>query len=45
MQALINAFYKTLRWIATATTDEIIDAVPSDYFLGDRAIYVKAAES
>lgn len=42
MQALVNAFYKTLKWIATATTDEIVNSVPEDYFLGDRAIYVKA---
>jgi NitT/TauT family transport system substrate-binding protein len=45
MQALVNAFYKTLRWIATATTDEIVDAVPADYFLGERAIYVKALKA
>jgi NitT/TauT family transport system substrate-binding protein len=45
MQALVNAFYKTLRWIATATTDEIIDTVPTDYFLGDRAIYAQALKA
>jgi NitT/TauT family transport system substrate-binding protein len=45
MQALVNAFYKTLRWIATATTDEIVDTVPVDYFLGDRAIYVEALKA
>ena len=45
MQALVNAFYKTLKWIATATTDEIVDTVPADYFLGDRAIYVKALKA
>ena len=45
MQALVNAFYKTLKWIATATTDEIVDTVPSDFFLGDRAIYVKALKA
>jgi NitT/TauT family transport system substrate-binding protein len=45
MQALVNAFYKTLRWIATATTDEIVDTVPADYFLGDREIYVKALKA
>ena len=44
-QAVVNAFYKTLRWIATATTDEIVDTVPTDYFLGDRAIYVKALKA
>jgi len=42
VQALVNAFYKTLKWIATATTDEIVDTLPADYFLGDRDIYVKA---
>ena len=45
MQALVNASYKTLRWIATATTDEIVNTVPTDYFLGDRAIYVKALKA
>ena len=45
MQALVNALYKTLRWIATATTDEIVDTVPTDYFLGDRAIYVEALKA
>jgi len=45
MQALVNAFYKTLRWIATATTDEIVNTLPADYFLGDREIYVKALKA
>jgi NitT/TauT family transport system substrate-binding protein len=42
IQALVNAFYKTLKWIATATTDEIVNTVPQEYFFGDRDIYVKA---
>jgi NitT/TauT family transport system substrate-binding protein len=45
MQALVNAFYKTLKWIATATTDEIVDTIPAEYFLGDRAIYVRALKA
>ena len=45
MQGIVNAFYKTLRWIATATTDEIVDTVPNEYFLGDRAVYVKALKA
>ena len=45
MQALVNAFYKTLRWIATATTDEIVNIIPADYYLGDREIYVKALKA
>jgi NitT/TauT family transport system substrate-binding protein len=36
VQALVSAFYKTLKWIATATTDEIVNTVPRDYFLDDR---------
>ena len=32
MQALVTAFYKTLKWIATATTDEIVDTVPIGLF-------------
>jgi NitT/TauT family transport system substrate-binding protein len=45
MQALVNAFYKTLKWIATATTDEIVASAPQEYFLGDRDIYVTALRS
>src|SRR6266566_3216376 len=45
VQALVTAFYKTLKWIATATTDEVVDTIPADYFLGDRAIYVKALKA
>jgi NitT/TauT family transport system substrate-binding protein len=45
MQALVNAFYKTLKWMATATTDEIVSTVPPAYFLGDRDIYLKALRS
>jgi len=45
IQALVNAFYKTLKWIATATTDEIVDTIPIEYFLGDRAIYAKALKA
>jgi NitT/TauT family transport system substrate-binding protein len=42
IQALVSAFYKTLKWIATATTDEIVNTVPDEYFLGDRELYVRA---
>jgi sulfonate transport system substrate-binding protein len=45
VQALVNALYKTLKWIATATTDEIVGTVPTDYFLGDRDIYVRSLRS
>jgi NitT/TauT family transport system substrate-binding protein len=45
MQALVNSFYKSLKWIATATTDEIVNTVPAEYFLGDRELYVKALKA
>jgi NitT/TauT family transport system substrate-binding protein len=45
VQALVNAFYKSLKWIATATTDEIVNTVPAEYFLGNREIYVKALKA
>src|SRR5262249_4668031 len=45
MQALVNAFYKSLKWIATATTDEIVNTVPPEYYLGDREIYAKALKA
>jgi NitT/TauT family transport system substrate-binding protein len=45
VQALVTAFYKTLKWIATATTDEIVDTVPPEYYLGDRDIYVRSLRS
>ena len=45
IQALVSAFYKTLKWIATATTDEIVNSVPDQYFLGDREIYLKALKA
>src|SRR5262249_32262461 len=45
VQALVTAFYKTLKWIATATTDEIVNTVPAEYYLGDRDIYVRSLRS
>src|SRR5438105_6403884 len=38
VQALVNAFYKTLKWLETATPAEIAAAVPEEYFLGDKAL-------
>ena len=41
-QALVNAFYKTLKWLEKATPTEIAAAVPEEYFLGDKALYIAA---
>jgi NitT/TauT family transport system substrate-binding protein len=45
VQALVNAFYKTLRWIDRATPEQIADAVPQEYWLGDKALYMKAVQA
>jgi len=45
VQALVNAFYKTLQWLDKATPEEIAATVPEDYFLGDKALYVAAVKA
>jgi sulfonate transport system substrate-binding protein len=42
VQALVNAFYKTLKWLEKATPAEVAATVPEEYFLGDKALYVAA---
>ena len=41
-QALTNAMVRADRWIQQAGAREIINAVPENYLLGDRAVYVDA---
>lgn len=45
VQALVNAFYKTLKWLEKATPEEIAATVPETYFLGDKALYVAAVKA
>jgi NitT/TauT family transport system substrate-binding protein len=45
VQALVNAFYKTLQWLEKATPDQIAAAVPEDYFLGDKSLYLAALKA
>ncbi len=42
VQAVVNAHYKALLWIAAATPEQVADAVPPEYHLGDRALYLAA---
>lgn len=42
MQRLTNAFLKALKWIENATPEQIANAVPDEYHLGDRALYLVA---
>lgn len=45
VQKLTNAFYKSLKWLHTATPEEIADVVPEEYLLGDRALYIAAVKA
>ena len=45
VQALTNAFYKTLKWMEKATPEQITDAVPQEYWLGDKALYIAAVQA
>jgi len=44
-QALVNAFMKSLRWLATATPEDVAAVVPEEYLLGDRDLYVAAVKA
>jgi len=39
---LAHAFVRTLKFIQTHTPEEIADKMPTDYYGGDKALYVKA---
>jgi NitT/TauT family transport system substrate-binding protein len=44
-QAFANAVSAALAWMAKASTDEIVAAVPPEYFSGDRALYRAMVEN
>ena len=41
-QRIVNAFYKTLKWLEKATPEEVVKTVPEEYYLGDRNLYLSA---
>jgi NitT/TauT family transport system substrate-binding protein len=41
-QRLVNAFMKALKWIETATPEQVADTVPPEYHLNDKPLYLKA---
>src|SRR5262245_9031420 len=45
VQALVNAFYKTLKWLDHARPEEIAAKVPQEYWLGDKDLYVAAVKN
>ena len=42
VQALTNAMVRALKWLKTAAPDDVAKAVPPEYLLGDRALYLEA---
>ncbi len=39
-QHIVNAFYKSLKWLASATPEDVAKTVPEEYYLGDKALYL-----
>lgn len=44
-QHIVNAFYKTTKWLEKATPEEVAKVVPEEYYLGDRALYLAALKA
>jgi len=42
VQAVVNAFYKTQKWLEKASPDDIAKNVPEEFYLGDRPLYLAA---
>ncbi|TDR89049.1 ABC transporter substrate-binding protein [Enterovirga rhinocerotis] len=45
VQRLVNAHVKALKWLASATPEQVADLVPPEYHLGDKPLYLKAVKS
>jgi NitT/TauT family transport system substrate-binding protein len=44
-QKLVNAFYKSLKWLQTATPEDVAKVVPEEYLLGDQNLYIAAVKA
>ena len=45
VQKIVNAFFKSLKWLAAATPEDVAANVPEEYFLGDKPLYVAAVKN
>lgn len=45
VQALVNGMVKALHWLQTASVDEIADALPPEFYAGDKEFYKKAVQA
>lgn len=44
-QALVTALYRAIKWLETASVEQIAAAVPEDYLAGDRSLYISALKN
>ena len=44
VQALTNAIVRALLWLEKSTTQDVLNAVPPEYLLGDKALYAASFE-
>jgi NitT/TauT family transport system substrate-binding protein len=44
VQSLTNAIVRALLWLQHHTTEDVLNAVPPEYLLGDRALYAASFE-
>jgi NitT/TauT family transport system substrate-binding protein len=45
VQAIANAMVRTLKWMASATPDEILAKVPADFYQHNQAVYRQALQN
>ncbi len=45
VQALVTAMVKALQWIKTHKVEEIVDAMPPEYYQGNRELYTRAVRA
>ena len=45
IQALVNATVRALQWIRTHKAEEIVDAMPPEYYQGNKEVYTHAVRS
>ncbi|WP_448202868.1 ABC transporter substrate-binding protein [Azospirillum sp. sgz302134] len=43
-QALVDVFVRTLKWLDTAKTEDVLKALPEEFFLGNKTLYAQAYE-
>jgi NitT/TauT family transport system substrate-binding protein len=44
-QKLVNAFMKSLKWLETATPEDVANLVPEEFHLGDKPLYLRAVKN